>query len=224
MLPEPINNVAYNFQKFPGIGFKSSQKLALDILQMKDDDYQQFLESVDRIKKEVRLCSQCGFFAQQQEGVKEEECLCEICKNDGRNNYQICIVEKATDVITMEKSGIFNGRYQILENLISPLENIFPEDTKVSYFIQQRLPGLLKEYESSKKMKTPNQFELILFFKAGFASEATTAYLKEVLEQRKLLDIIKITRLAQGLPLYYNPDTLDQATMAKALEDRREIN
>jgi recombination protein RecR len=222
MLPKAILELAENFQKFPGVGLKSSQKLALDVLAMKQEDYQIFLNSALQIKQEVKLCSQCGFFAQKSENSREKH-VCEVCKNLTRNDYQICLVEKNTDVLTLEKAQIFNGRYQVLENLISPLENIFPENTKVGYFFNQRLPQLLTKLENLRKIKTPEKMELILFFKAGFAAQATTAYIKEFIIQKNLQNRVYLTKLAEGLPLYYNPDTLDQATMAKALEDRRGV-
>jgi recombination protein RecR len=215
MLPKAIQDLADNFQKFPGVGFKSSQKLALDVLQMKEEDYQDFFSAISQIRESVKFCDNCGFFAQKKLET-EVSCLCEICKNPTRKPFTICLVEKPTDVITLEKADIFNGQYQVLENLISPLENIYPENTKIGYFFNHRISKLL---ESDPELK----IELILFFKAGFAAEATTAYIRELIKEKSLEKNIILSKLAEGLPLYYNPDTLDQATMAKALEDRRTI-
>jgi recombination protein RecR len=205
MLPESLSFLAEKFQKFPGIGFKSSQKLALDVLQMSEEDFLELQRAIVEVKENVHFCPICGFFAEKDKN------LCDICTNDRRKDNQICLVEKATDILTLEKSGIYSGKYHVLENLISPLENIFPENTTLANLIKDRIV----DFE--------DEIELILFFKAGFAAETTTAYLRELIEQFKLGNKIKITRLAQGLPLYYNPDTLDQATMIKALEDRRPI-
>lgn len=113
----------------------------------------------------------------------------------------------------MEKSQIYRGYYHVLDALISPLDNIFAENTRIGELFEHRLHTLSAQGE----------VELILFFKAGFAGEATMAYIKELLKERGLDRKIKISRLAQGLPMYYNPDTLDQATMARALEDRRVV-
>ncbi len=226
MLPVAIENLAENFRSFPGIGKKSSQKLALDILSLESEEYVSFLENIKKVKTRVKICEECGFFAEKKE--TDTPVLCEICKNKYRNKFQVCFVETQLDVLTLERSGIYNGRYHVLDKLISPLENIFPENTKLGDFFDKRMKPLIEELKVRNQLpQTSKQYidkiELIVFFKAGFAAEATTAYIKEYLVQKNLDSKIKITKLAQGLPLYYNPETLDQATMAKALEDRREI-
>jgi len=223
MLPNEISALTQSLQKFDGLGFKSSQKLALDILELDPEDYANFLENIELVRKQVRLCSQCGFFASKNENQKDK-CICEICANSSRNKFQICLLEKPTDVIAMEKSNVFRGQYQILKKLISPLENHFVEDTNLNYFLQKRLPNLVQELQQKQKLYPElEKIELILFFKTGFAAEATTAYLKEVLATKPWKKLIKISELAQGLPLYYNPQALDQATMTKAILDRKNI-
>jgi recombination protein RecR len=211
MLPKPLYELASKLQYFPGVGVRSSQKLALDFLELEPDKYAELIESLSSVRSQIQFCNECGFFADQS----NPSGLCDICTNPQRNNHQLCLVEKPTDVLTIEKSEIFKGKYHVLENLISPLDNIFAEHTTLSKLTTERLPKLLKEKGS--------KLEIILFFKAGFSSEATTAYLRELLQEQKLSDKITVTRLAQGLPMYYNPDTLDQATMVRALEDRRVI-
>jgi recombination protein RecR len=208
MLPAAIENLTEKFRNFPGIGYRSGQKLSLDVLQMTQEDYLEFINSLAETRSKVKFCTNCGFFAEGE--------FCNICINKTRNKNQICLVEKQTDVITLERSESYRGTYHVLNNLISPLDNIFPEDTTIGDLINQRIKKIiLKNVEV--------QIELILFFRAGFSSEATTAYLRESLLSRGYDKNVQVTRLAQGLPLYYNPDTLDQATMAKALEDRRGI-
>lgn len=205
MLPESISNLALSLRKLPGIGIKSSQKMAIDILQMKVDELELLLTAINQTRNKVRFCHRCGYFA--------ENYLCDICSNEHRNHNQICIVENATDVIALEKSEIYRGVYHVLDKLISPLDNIFANNTT----IDQLLMTIKEEVHNGKDL------ELILFLKPGFAGQATTAYIKELLVNNNLIRHIKITRLAQGLPLYYNPDTLDNATMIRAIEDRREI-
>jgi recombination protein RecR len=241
MLPEPIEKLAEMFRMFPGIGLRSSQKLSLDLLESSEDDYSQFVEALQHARKNVQFCSNCGFFAEAngertKETAKAEKlfgpgCLCEMCKNLSRNPYQICVTEKPTDVMTLERSQIYRGHYHIIQKLVSPLDNIFPEDTMISELFTHRIPRLLedkelqlqaKKYVGSGQQAQPD-VELILFFKAGFEGEATSAYIRELISQKGWTDRVHITRLAQGLPLYYNPDSLDQATMAKALEDRRPV-
>ncbi len=209
MLPEPIENLSEKLQAFPGIGKRSSQKLALDLLEMEDQKYADLIDSFESVKKEVVLCKRCGFFSQKG----REGGLCDICSDNQRNDTQLCIVEKPTDVLTIEKSQIFRGKYHVVNKLISPLDNVFAEHTTISQLVARLL----------EITKNTSGLELIVFFKAGFAGEATIAYIRDVLSEKKILQKIKITKLAQGLPLYYNPDTLDQATMVQALEDRRLI-
>jgi recombination protein RecR len=207
MLPPALEELSEKLRMFPGIGKRSSQKLAIDVLQLSPAQFQDLSESLERVRRSIQFCQNCGFFAQDE--------LCEICKNPKRQERQICLVEQPTDVLTVEKSHSYFGRYHVLRKLISPLDNIFPEDTTLADLFNRRIPSLLQANEEQN-------LELILFFKAGFASEATTAYIREKLQELNWPQV-KVTRLAQGLPLYYNPDTLDQATMAKALEDRREV-
>lgn len=221
MLPPALEKLTENFKKFPGVGFRSSQKLALDVLSMKQEDFNEFLHSISTVKDLVKFCDTCGFFAENK--------LCEICSNNRRNDLQICLVEKPTDVISLERSEIYKGKYHVLQSLISPLDNIFPENTNIPDLLNRRIPELLNKLDpnqgvapQSKDFKA-DKIELILFFKAGFSAEATTAYLKEAINQNGWSGRVEITRLAQGLPLYYNTDTLDQATMVRALEDRRGV-
>jgi recombination protein RecR len=206
MLPKAMQDLSDKLKYFPGVGTRSSQKLALDVIHLDGQKYDELMSAFAQARTEVGFCEQCGFFAQKGK-------LCEICSDQTRNKTQICLVEKPTDVISMEKSQIYRGYYHVLDALISPLDNIFAENTRIGQLFEHRLGQLTQV----------NNLEIILFFKAGFAGEATTAYMKELLKQKNLDTKVKITRLAQGLPMYYNPDTLDQATMARALEDRRVI-
>jgi recombination protein RecR len=239
MLPQPIEKLAEMFRMFPGIGLRSSQKLALDLIEYPDDDYKNFVKSLQEARDKVKFCQNCGFFAEKKpkddltkaSSLFESEIICEICGNLSRNPNQICLVEKPTEVMTLERSQIYRGHYHVIQNLISPLENVFPENTNIGDLFNRRIPKLLETKElqhkgkkvTSHKAPSSHPIELVLFFKAGFEGEATSAYIRELIVQKGLQEQVQITRLAQGLPLYYNPDSLDQATMAKALEDRRPV-
>ena len=211
MLPKPLAELALKLQYFPGVGVRSSQKLALDLLELEKTKYDELLTALSSVREQVKFCAECGFFTD----AEAPKGLCTICQNPRRNPRQICLVEKPTDVLTVEKSEVFNGRYHVLENLIAPLENVFAEHTTLSRLVT-RMEELLAQPQISS-------LELILFFKAGFSADATTAYLQEMLREQNLESRVTLTRLAQGLPMYYNPDTLDQATMVRALEDRRPV-
>jgi recombination protein RecR len=220
MLPIAIQDLAEKFRNFPGIGVRSSQKLALDVLQMKKVDFEALKKSLEETRQKVRFCHICGFFAQNKQ---EENFICDICQNNLRHNWQICLVEKPTDILSMEKSQIYRGKYHVLQKLISPLDNIFPQNTNLESLIEKRINNFIQTTFKSSSNESKKPLELILFFKAGFSGEATTAYIKETINQKGWQKYVLISRLAQGLPLYFNPETLDQATMVKALEDRKEI-
>jgi recombination protein RecR len=184
MLPLSILELAQKIRNLPGMGAKSSQKLALDLLQSKQEDFDDLMEAIKNSREKTFFCKQCGFFAEGH--------LCNICSNSSRNQSQICIVEKEIEVISLEKSESYRGVYHVLKKLISPLDNVFAENTTITALIEDRLMKLTKQ---------GNQIELIL----------------------KIDHLVSITRMAQGLPLYYNPETLDVATVTRALEDRRVI-
>lgn len=206
MLPQPIINLSEKLRLLPGIGLKSSQKMSIDILQLSNEDFGQLMLSLQQTRSITRFCDNCGFFASDK--------LCQICSNPNRNQFQICIVEKPTDVLSLEKSENYKGFYHILNRLISPLDNVFAENTTVNQLLEQRM---------TKLIQSGNTIELIMFLKPGFSAEATTAYIRENIIHKKWNNKVIITQMAQGLPLYYNPDTLDTGTIARALQDRREI-
>jgi recombination protein RecR len=210
MLPTTIIETINTFQKLPGIGKRGAQKLALDILESNEELYNQLILNIDQMRTKVKFCSNCGFFSTEN--------LCNICTNTLRDPSKICVVEKTTDVLNIEKTGIYNGVYHVLNHLISPIDNIFAQQTTINELISRRIPSGFAHLKQGQKL------ELIIFFKSGFACDATTAYLRDSLAESGLnMENISMTKLAEGLPLYYNPDNLDQATLVKALEDRRII-
>jgi len=212
-LPESIAELAQQLRLLSGVGRRSSEKLALDIVQLHQEDFESFTQAIDTAKKRIAFCPQCGFFTQRLPGDQDKGQLCSICSDNSRDETQICVCEKPTDVLTMEKGGMFRGHYHVLEHVISPLDNIFVQDTQLPALLDERIPKLLEKHSS---------IELILFLRAGFGTEATISYIKETIHKTHQ-DKVTISRLAQGLPLSFNPDTLDSQTMIKALEDRRSV-
>ncbi len=208
MLPVQIEEVSREFRKLPGVGSRGSQKIALDILQLSSQDFAGLILHLDNMKKNVMFCSNCGFFAENN-GSKV---LCNICQDRSRIQHQICLVEKTTDIISLEKSQSYRGLYHVLEKLISPLDNVFPQDTKLNDLLERRL------------IENTGNIELIIFFKQGFSADATVAYLLERLKQTGLDKRVKITKLAQGLPMYFNTDSLDNETLSRAVQDRKEVS
>lgn len=209
MLPLPILSVIENLQKLPGVGRRGAQKLALDILESNEDHYNRLILSVQDMREKIHFCSNCGFFADQH--------ICAVCQDKYRDTNKIVLVEKATDILNIEKTQIYNGQYHVLRQLISPIDNIFADATTLPDLLNRRLPDLLE------RKKTDQPIELITFLKNGFNADTTIAYLKDYIRDNNWQEQIVISKLAEGLPLYYNPDNLDQATMIRALEDRRQM-
>lgn len=213
MLPKTIEQTIDNILKLPGVGKKSGQKLALDLLLAKDNDFSDLIDSIILMKKSVNFCPTCGFFCEKTENDPNQ--LCEICLkacSGDRDSNKICLVLIPTDVLNLEKTQIYNGLYHVLGKLISPLDNVFVQDTALPELINGRIPELIKNQ---------NPIELIIFLKPSFSTDATIAYIRGEIIRNNWENIVTITQLAQGLPLYYNSDNLDQATMIKALEDRK---
>jgi recombination protein RecR len=206
MLPILIQEVADEFRLFPGVGRKNAQKLALDILNLDPEKFDQLSKLMQAMRQQVHFCQNCGFFAQQQ--------ICEICTGKNRQDSLICLVENPVDILTLEKAETYKGKYFVLEKLISPLDNVFPENTKIFDLFNRRIQEVLK---------TSEKVELIVFLKNSFASESTIAYLKEYIVSQNLSSKVVLTRMAQGLPLYFNPESVDSATVSKALIGRTSV-
>ena len=209
MLPSVVLEVIDSFQKIPGLGKRSSQKLALDLLELSPENYIELVTKIQEMKEIIKFCQICGFFCDRD--------ICNICTNPVRSRNQICLVEKTTDVLNIEKTQVYSGTYHILNKLISPIDNIFVQQTKLLDLLQLRLPELIE------RLKPDQTIELVIFFKAGFSADSTLAYIKDFIRQKDWRGKIFITKLAEGLPLYYNPDNLDQATVIRAIEDRRSV-
>lgn len=206
MLPLLIQELADEFRLFPGVGRKNAQKLALDILDLEPEKFDQLHKNMEKMRAGIHFCQNCGFFSQAK--------ICDICSSKNRQDGLICLVENPIDILTLEKTESYKGRYFVLQKLISPLENIFPENTKIFDLFSRRIPEVLKKTD---------HIELIIFLKNSFATESTVAYLKEYIQNEKLSQKVTLTRLAQGLPLYFNPESIDSATVSKALSGRTNV-
>jgi recombination protein RecR len=202
LLPLAIEDLTTSLRHMPGVGKRSAQKLALDVLQMEPEHFEKLTEAMETMRKTVRLCRVSGVFSEQE--------VSSMLSDPRRNQHQICLVEKPTDVLSLEKSEVYHGTYHVLQNLISPLDNVFVDQTTI--------PALCARLEA-----LTGEVELILFLRSSFAADATVSYIREYLTQKQLSRRVNITRLAQGLPLFFNADYLDQATMVRALEDRRAV-
>lgn len=205
MLPKAISEVVAAFERMPGIGPKSATRIAFYLLNTPVEFVSNFAKTLTDLKEQVGVCPECF-------GVSEND-RCEVCSDDGRRRGLICVVERAIDVIALEKVGGFAGVYHVLGGVINPLEHVGPEDLKI-YQLISRVERLKREGEMG--------VEIIIATNPTMEGEATALYIKRKLEGVEL-EGLKITRIGSGLPIGANLEFADQATLAQAMEGRREL-
>ena len=194
MYPESIKCLIESFKYLPGIGEKTAERLAFSVLGLDDEQVELFSESLVDVKSKIHKWSKCNTLT--------EDNLCYICSDETRDSKILCVVDDCKSVFLFERLGMFNGKYHVLDGLISPLDGINPEDIG--------LDKLLDRINDEK-------FEEIIFaFKPSIEGETTTLYIKRVLEGLN----IKISRLASGVPIGADIEYVDGLTLEKALNDR----
>jgi len=196
--PHEIKELIAHLKRLPGIGPKSAERIAIWMLGARGSMAGELAEAIRKAETGVRACGQCGFFA-----GSGAECL--ICGDAGREAGLICVVEHATDVLPLERTGAFRGQYHCLGGKISPLENVGPEDLRIEALFR-RLGG-------------GGFGEVILAVGSDVEGEATANYLAEMLGRR--CAGISVTRLAQGLPAGGGLEHADELTLFRALDGRR---
>ncbi len=196
--PKDLEKLINYYEKLPGIGEKSAERLALATIEFNDEEIKEFSDTLINAKKNLTRCTICG-------NITDED-LCSICRDETRNKNLICIVEEFKNIAPFEKSGKYHGTYHVLNGLISPIDDIGPEDINLQSLI-------------SRVSTLPNS-ELILALKPTVEGETTTLYIKKVLEDKKVI----ISRLSYGIPMGAEIDYLDNVTLEKALEDRKKIS
>ena len=195
--PKTLNDLIECFKKLPGIGEKSAERMALSTLDMDEDILKLFSESLSNVKEKIKRCSVCNNLS--------EDDLCEICKQNDRNKKVICVVEDAKNVILFEKIGSYNGLYHVLDGLISPLDNVNPEDINIEQLINR-----VKDNEIE---------EVILAVKPSVEGETTSLYISKLLEGQN----VKVSKIAHGVPIGVDMEYIDSLTLEMALEDRKNI-
>ena len=196
--PKTLNDLIECFKKLPGIGEKSAERMALSTLDMDEDILKLFSESLSNVKEKIKRCSVCNNLS--------EDDLCEICKQNDRNKKVICVVEDAKNVILFEKIGSYNGLYHVLDGLISPLDNVNPEDINIEQLINR-----VKDNEIE---------EVILAVKPSVEGETTSLYISKLLEGKN----VKVSKIAHGVPIGVDMEYIDSLTLEMALEDRKEVS
>ena len=198
MYPDSLKNLIEAFKCLPSVGEKTAERFAFSIFDFDEDQIALLKSSLDDVRTKVRPCSNCN--------VLTEDDLCYICEDDKRNFKILCVVEDVKSVFLFEKIGMFHGKYHVLNGLISPLDGINPEDIG----IEKLLDRIHNEH-----------FEEIIFaFKPSIEGETTSLYIKKVLDGLN----IKVTKLANGVPIGADMEYIDSLTLERALNDRKEIS
>lgn len=198
-LPKSVQKVVENFEKLPGIGPKTAQRLGFYLLHVPQSELDAFAESLSNLKKNTLICSRCYNIAESDP--------CWICGNPSRNGETLCIVEDALDVLAIERSGTFEGVYHVLHGVIDPLNSIGPDDIYI--------PQLRKRLHESGGFK-----EIILATNPTMEGEATAMYIAK--EVQKINPDILLTRIGRGLPIGADLEYADESTIGRALEGRKE--
>lgn len=198
-LPRPVQKLIEKFERLPGIGPKSAQRLVFYLLHNPESEMEDFAKKLIALKKETVLCSICH-------NVSESD-PCPICDDQTRDLTFLCVVEQPLDVLAIERSDKYRGRYHVLHGAIAPLNNIGPD--------QLYLKDLLDRLEGVE--------EVILTTNPTMEGEATALYINEFITQNGNHSKIKITRIGHGLPIGADIEYADGVTIARALEGRRKI-
>lgn len=194
---KPIDQLIEALSKLPGIGKKTASRLAFHILRSSRSEAEALAKAILDVKEKIRLCSICFNLT--------DEDPCWICQDPKRNVEVLCVVETPNDLIAIENTGTFQGRYHVLHGAISPLEGIGPDELKIR--------------ELMERLKHEKIVEVILATNPTVEGSATTLYLSDLLRPLG----IKVTRIAYGVPMGGEIEYSDGMTLAKALEGRREI-
>ncbi len=192
-----IEKLIESFEKLPSIGHKTAQRLAFYMLDISNEEAEEFTNSIINAKKNLHFCSKCFNISDTDP--------CNICSNPKRNESIICVVEDVRDVIAMERTHEYDGVYHVLHGTISPMNGVGPDDIKIKELLTRVMAG--------------NITEVILATNPRVEGEATAMYISKLLKPMG----IKTTRIARGVPIGGDLEYTDEVTLTKALEGRSEI-
>ena len=196
-----IEKLIENFEKLPSIGHKTAQRLAFYMLDLSNEEVEEFTKSIINAKKNLHFCSKCFNISDTDP--------CNICSNPKRDNSTICVVEDVRDVIAMERTHEYQGVYHVLHGSISPMNGIGPDDIK----IKELLTRVMSDGKENKVK------EVILATNPRVEGEATSMYISKLLKPMG----IKTTRIARGIPVGGDLEYTDEITLTKELEGRSEL-
>ena len=198
MYPKVLEELISCFKKYPTLGEKSAERLAVATLDLSEEELNNFSNTLIKAKKVLKPCKICCNLTDKD--------ICDICNDENRNKNIICVVEDYKSLISFEKAGNYKGVYHVLNGLISPIDNVSPQDINIS--------SLVKRIE---KLDKP---EIIIALRSSIEGQTTTLYIKQIFENKS----VTISRLSYGIPMGAEIDYLDVLTLDKALSDRKIIS
>lgn len=197
MYPKTFESLVECFRKLPGVGVKTAERYAFQLIEWDEESIQSFIQTLQRVHTNINKCHICG-------NLSEDE-TCEVCKDVLREQEIICVVQSSKDVIAMEKTGEYHGLYHVLNGVISTSKGILPEDINIASLFERI---------------TENTKEVILATNPTVEGETTALYLSKLLEKYS----VTVTRIAHGLPMGGHLDYADELTLIKAIEGRKKID
>jgi len=197
MFAGPVQDLVDALTRLPGIGPKTAQRLAFHILKADAAEARRLSEAIATVKEKTRFCARCF-------NISTDE-LCEYCASDRRDGSLVCVVEEARDIVAIEKTGEFRGRYHVLGGAISPIDGVGPDDLHIAELLARISPEGIAE--------------IIVATNPNVEGEATGMYLARLISPLG----VKITRIASGLPVGGDLEYADEVTLGRALEGRREF-
>jgi len=202
ILPSSLKKLIDSFERLPGIGPKTAQRLTFYLLHVPQEQLDQFADSVENLKKKTKTCSLCF-------NVSETD-PCPICTNRSRDQTKICVVEQPLDIMAIEKAGFYKGLYHVLHGVIDPLNNIGPEELHI--------------YDLPPRLKNGIISEIIIATNPTMEGEATSMFITKLIRQPSTINhqSLTITRIGRGLPTGADLEYADEITLTKAFEGRKE--
>ena len=195
--PAALRDLIAQLRQMPGVGPRSAERIALWVVRARDDKPEQIARAITSTRQAIRPCALCGFFTTQE--------ICDICADTSRTAELLCVVELPTDILPLEKTSAFRGRYHSLGGKISPLDHVAPEDLRIKELIE--------------RVDHENITEIIFALPADVEGEATTNYIVDLLKGKS----VALTRIARGIPAGGGLESADELTLSAALSGRTKL-
>ncbi len=193
--PPVLNNLIRRLSRLPGLGEKSAARIAMHLLKAPEEETEALAENIRQLRDKIRTCGICFHFTDEQ--------VCPVCADPARNTGEICIVESTADLLALEKSGAFRGRYHVLQGVLAPLDGIGPDQIRIK--------------ELFSRIESENVSEIIIATNPSSEGEATAHYILQLLKNRP----VRVTRIAYGIPMGGDLKYTDRITLERALKGRQ---